>query len=214
MSEEFIREVDEDLRHQQMKNLWKKYGSYVIAFLVGTVLFVAGNVSLRNYNEGQYAKVADQYSAVEQSVTANDMDDALKKLGLLSDTDVVGYKILAAFREADIELSRNNNQKAVAVLDKLSKASDVDQYYRDLSALKAGMIILDDATFDDAQSRLTPLTIEGNPWKYMAKELLAMAAIKNGNMAEAKEILTQLEQDLEAPQDVKDRAKNFRSVID
>ena len=214
MSEEFIREVDEDLRHSQLTNVWKKYGPYLIAFLVGTVLFVAGNVTLKNYNESQYAKVADQYSMVEKSVAANNMDEALKNLEALSDTDVNGYQILVAFKEADIELENGNSEKAIAALDKLAGASGVDKIYRDLASLKSAMIALDTASYDDIKARLAPLTIEGNAWKYIAKELLAMSALASGNAEEAKNLLTQLEQDLEAPLDVKTRAKDFRSVIE
>ncbi len=214
MSEEFIREVDEDLRHKQLTNVWKKFGPYVMAFLVGTVLFVAGNVTLKNYNESQYAKVADKYSKVEQSVEANDMDEALKNLEALSDTNVNGYQILAAFKEADIELGKGNTETAIAALDKLGGAAGVDKVYRDLASLKAAMIALDSASYDEIKARLAPLTIEGNVWKYMAKELLAMAALASGNGEEAKNLLTQLEQDLEAPQQVKTRAKDFKSVIE
>lgn len=212
MSEEFIREVDEDLRQKQLHSIWKKYGPYVIAFLVGTVLFVAGNVTLKNYNEHKYAKVADQYSLAEQRVLANDMDVALQKLQALSDTDVAGYQVLIAFKEADIELERGNRDKAASALDMLANAAGVDKVYRDLASLKAAMIMLDTAPYDDTKSRLAPLTIEGNSWKYMAKELLAMAALANGNGEEAKRLLTELEQDLEAPQNVKIRAKDFKSV--
>ncbi len=214
MSEEFIREVDEDLRHSQLTNVWKKYGPYLMAFLVGTVLFVAGNVTLKNYNESQYAKVADQYSIVEQSVAANDMDTALKNLEALSDTDVNGYQILVAFKAAEIELEKGNVENAIAALDKLANANGVEKIYRDLASLKAAMMALDIESYDDIKTRLAPLTIEGNAWKYLAKELLAMSALAAGNGEEAKSLLTQLEQDLEAPQDVKNRAKDFKSVIE
>ncbi|VAV98154.1 hypothetical protein MNBD_ALPHA01-786 [hydrothermal vent metagenome] len=214
MSEEFIREVDEDLRQKQLTGIWKKYGPYVIAFLVGTVLFVAGNVTLKNYNESQYAKVADQYGLIEQSVQANDFDTAMSRLRALSDTDVSGYRILVAFKEAEIELERGNRDQALAALDSLVNAGGVDKVYRDLASLKAAMIALDNASYDDIKARLAPLTIEGNPWKYMAKELLAMAALADGQAQEAKRLLLELEQDLEAPQNIKDRAKDFKSVIE
>ncbi|PCI45172.1 MAG: hypothetical protein COB49_10360 [Alphaproteobacteria bacterium] len=214
MSEEFIRGVDEDLRHKQLTGIWKKYGPYVIAFLVGTVLFVAGNVTLKNYNENHYAQVADQYSKVEQSVLANDMDEALKNLAAMSDTGVDGYQILVAFKEADIELGKGNREQAIAALDKLTGASGVEKVYRDLASLKAAMIALDSASYDDIKRRLAPLTIEGNVWKYMAKELLAISALATGNGEEAKSLFLQLEQDLEAPQEIKNRARDFKSVIE
>jgi len=176
LSEEFIREVDEDLRQKQLTGIWKKYGPYVIAFLVGTVLFVAGNVTLKNYNESQYAKVADQYGLIEQSVQANDFDTAM-----------------------EIELERGNRDQALAALDSLVNAGGVDKVYRDLASLKAAMIALDNASYDDIKARLAPLTIEGNPWKYMAKELLAMAALADGQAQEAKRLLLELEQGISNP---------------
>lgn len=214
MSEEFIREVDEDLRHKQLTNIWKKYGSYLIAFLVGTVLFVAGNVTLKNYNESQYNKVANEYSKAMASAKANDTDAALKMLQKLSDEDVSGYQILAAFKQADIDLEKGDSDKAASVLGKLSDAADVDKVYRDLARLKAAMILSDTLSYDEIKARLAPLTIEGNIWKNMAKELLAMAALNSGNGEEAKRLLTELEEDLEAPADVKSRAKDFKSVIE
>jgi len=214
LSEEFIREVDEDLRHKQLTNLWQRYGGFIITFLVGIVLFVAGNVTLKNYNESKYATVADQYSLVEKSVVANDMNEALKNLQALSETKVDGYKILVGFKEAEIELQRGNQDKAVAALDKLTASSGVEKVYRDLASLKAAMIAMDTASYDEIKTRLAPLTIEGNSWKYVAKELMAMAALGAGQGDEAKQLLTELEQDLEAPADVKARAKDFRSVIE
>jgi len=214
LSEEFIREVDEDLRHKQLTNLWQRYGGFIITFLVGIVLFVAGNVTLKNYNESKYATVADQYSLVEKSVVANDMNEALKNLQALSETKVDGYKILVGFKEAEIELQRGNQDKAVAALDKLTASSGVEKVYRDLASLKAAMIAMDTASYDEIKTRLAPLTIEGNSWKYVAKELMAMAALGAGQGEDAKQLLTELEQDLEAPADVKARAKDFRSVIE
>lgn len=214
MSEEFIREVDEDLRHKQLTGLWKKFGPWVMAFLVAVVLFVAGNVTLRNYNESQYARVADQYADAEQSVKANDMDEALQKLQAIADTDVAGYRVMVAFKEAEIELGKGENVKAAAALDRLTGAVGVDKIYRDLARLKAAMILLDTATYDESAARLAPLTIEENPWKYIASELLATAAMANGRAEEARKILTELEQDLEAPPDVKERAKNYKSVLE
>jgi len=214
LSEEFIREVDEDLRHKQMMDVWKKYGSYLIAFLVGIVLFVAGNVTLKNYNEHHYADVAEKYGKVEKEITANDMDEALRGLESMSDTDVSGYQILVGFRTADIELEKGNKDKAIAALDKLAKKSDVDKIYRDLATLKAAMIAMDTASYDEIKTRLAPLMINGNAWEYMAKELLASAALSAGKTEEAKNLLTEIEQDLEAPEDVKVRAKEFKSVIE
>jgi hypothetical protein len=127
---------------------------------------------------------------------------------------VDGYQILVALKLADVDLNKGDKDKAVAALDKLASASDVEMVFRDLARLKAAMILLDTASYEDMQKRLAPLTVEGNTWKYMAKELLAMSAIAAGKIEDGKKLLVELEQDLEAPQDVKRRAKDFQSVIE
>ena len=51
MSEEFIREVDEELQEEKYAKIWRKIGPYVISLAIGIVLFTSGVVFWNNYTE-------------------------------------------------------------------------------------------------------------------------------------------------------------------
>lgn len=213
MSEEFIREVDEDLRHKQLTNLWKKYGRYFITLLVGIVLFVAGNVGYKNYNEGLYGELATQYGASLKAIEESNTENALNRLKEVSGKEVEGFEILSAFKQAELHTSLGDKQAAVASLDILASSEIAPDVYRDLARLQAAMILLDNASYEAISTRLTPLAVSGNPWQYIAKEMMAMAAAQSGNPEEAKRLLSELAEDLEVPDNIKFRAKQFNSVI-
>ena len=39
---DILRQVDEDLRNERISNLWKKYGLYLISFIIIIVVLIIG----------------------------------------------------------------------------------------------------------------------------------------------------------------------------
>ncbi|WP_321391415.1 tetratricopeptide repeat protein [Emcibacter sp.] len=214
MSEEFIREVDEDLRHHQLASLWKKYGKYVIAVAVAIVLFVAATQGYKKYTESKYLDVASQYAAALENIESGNQQQAMAVLSALSDKDVPGYEILSAMKQAELHLQNGDKSLAVGVLDKMSKNTDIGDFYRDLASLQAATILMDEATYEETTARLEPLLERGNQMRYLARELLAMSAIQNGDIEKARGLLRDLSEDLETPEQVKFRADQLITVIE
>ena len=46
MSEEFVREVDEDIKEEERIKLWKKVFPYVVSISLGIIIFTSGYVFL------------------------------------------------------------------------------------------------------------------------------------------------------------------------
>ncbi|WP_417318075.1 tetratricopeptide repeat protein [Emcibacter sp.] len=214
MSEEFIREVDEDLRHQQLTAFWKNYGKYVIAVAVGIVIFVAGSQGYKKYTEGKYLDVSEQYTAALDNIGSGNQQQALVKLKELSDKDVEGYTVLSAMKRAELHLGNGEQALAVGILDGLAKNSGVGEFYRDLASLQAATILMDESSYEETTARLEPLLERRNEMHYLAKELLAMAAIQSGDLEKAKGLLRDLSEDLETPEQVKFRADQLITVIE
>ena len=103
---------------------------------------------------------------------------------------------------------------AVSALDALAASGDVDQVYRDLARFQAATMLIDTATYGDIKARLDPLTREGNTWQFLALEMLAMSALRNGDSAEAREVLTSLVENLETPATIKLRAEQLLNIIE
>ena len=51
MSEEFIKEVDEDLKEEKRIKLWKKVLPYVLGFSFGVILLTSSFVFWQNYTK-------------------------------------------------------------------------------------------------------------------------------------------------------------------
>ena len=69
-SEEFIREVDEELRRDRIAMLWRRYGSVVLAVAVLIVLGTAGKVGWDQWRHRQGAAEAMRFVAAERALAA------------------------------------------------------------------------------------------------------------------------------------------------
>lgn len=56
MTDQFIQEIQEDLRREKALKLWKRYGPYVIGVLVAVVIATAAVVGWQQYQQAQRAK--------------------------------------------------------------------------------------------------------------------------------------------------------------
>ena len=63
---DIFQEVDEEVRREQLKKLWARYGNYIVAACVVVVLAVGG---WRGYEWWQSKRAAESGAAFEQAVT-------------------------------------------------------------------------------------------------------------------------------------------------
>lgn len=206
MSDEFIQDVDEDLRREQLTSLWKFWGKYVIGLAVGIVLFVAINWRLTEYREGQYGEQAVAY---EKAVAASEVS----ALQVLEKEGSEGYQILAVFKRAQLSLKENNKAAAAEILFDFAKNANVEKIYRDLATLQGAMHVGQEKTYEEMKNILAPLTVEDNRLRFLSREFLALTALKDGNTEEARRLLTELSQNLELPPVFKERVDQLLGVI-
>ena len=105
MSDEFIREVDEDIRQRQINDLWKKYGKFVIGIAFGIVAIVAGRAIYSSVIESKYSEQASLYS---QAISMNE-NEISSALDPLLNGDVQAYEILATFKKSKLALENGIN---------------------------------------------------------------------------------------------------------
>ena len=103
-SDQFIDEVDEDLKRERHQELWNKYGRWVIAAVMLVILGVAASVGLRHYTANRTAKAALAYAAAV-AMPAGKSDESLKALKTLVDEGPSGFAELARLQQA-AQLSR------------------------------------------------------------------------------------------------------------
>ena len=210
MSDAFIREVEADIRHKQISDLWKRYGKLVIGMAVGIVLVVAGRSLYTYIVEGKYNRQAEAYTDALK-LPADSQSSALDPI-IASGVD--GYEIVASFKKAQLALEKDDKAGAVAVLDNFIKNADVADVYKDMANIQAAIIELDTASTDAIRSRLALILNGDTSFKYLAAELIALSELNSGDNEAAKTSLQSLISNADAPAPVKNRAEQYLSVIE
>lgn len=209
----FTREVDEELRRDQLAKLWEKYNTLILGGAVAILVAVAGNQLLQSRRIAAEQAAGASFEAAQRLVSASKFDEASKAFQDLAQSGPAGYAALASLQTAAIDAKQGRTEQALATFEKLAKTSGTEPLLRDFAKLQAAAIRASSADFTEMQNRLNDLAAAENPWHATARELLATAALKAGKTSEARSLFEQLLSDRRTPPSVKERARIAMSRI-
>jgi hypothetical protein len=213
MSEDNIfREVDEDLRREQMTALLDKYGVYM---LIGGAVIVAIVGGYNGYSWWAAKRAAENgaaYYQASQLVEAKKNPEALKAFSTIAAERSGGYRTLAELEVAAIHAQEGRKADAVAMYDRIAQ-SGADATLRDFARLQAATLRLDEADRAEMVRRLEGLNTDNNAWRYSARELLGLAAFRSGNAGESEKIFSQILGDAGAPAEIRKRAEAMLALL-
>jgi hypothetical protein len=195
---DIFNEVDEELRREQLKKLWERYGILIIAL---AVLFVAAVGGWRGYQWLEAKKAAEAGAAFNAAAVLSEQgqhQEAEAAFAKIAADGTANYRVLAKLREA-ATLARRDPKAAVAIYDALAADPNLDQTQRDLAASRAGYILVDTVSYDELKTRLEPLTAAGRTFRHSARNLLALAAWRANNTAEMQRWIDMVLADTETP---------------
>lgn len=211
MADNIFDEVDEEVRREKLRQFWDRYGLYLIA---AAALFVIAVGGWRGYEFWQNREAARSGSAFEAAIALGDAgksEEAEKAFAQIAKDGSAGYRALARFR-ATAALAQHDPAAAVRDYDEMAR-SDISQTLRDLAALRAGFLEVDRATFPEVRKRLDPLAEPGRAFRHTARELLAFAAWKAGDVQSAKRYVDMLANDAETPQATRARSDMLAALL-
>ncbi len=208
---DIFREVDEEVRRSQAEALWSRYGALVIGL---AALLVAGVGGYRYFQWQKERAAAEAGAQFEAALTLAQTGKTAEGEAALAKIAVEGsgaYKALAQFRVAS-ELAKRDAAGAMRAFDAIAADPAVDGALRDIARLRAGAIAVDGQPLAEAERRLQPLIGDGNAFRHQARELLAAAAVKAGEMAKAQQALDAIIIDRQAPPELRSRAETLIGV--
>lgn len=209
---DIFQEVDEEVRREQLKKLWQRYGNYFIALIV---LIIVGVAAWRGYDWWENKKAAEAGSAFEQAVMLAESgkhQEAEAAFAKLSTDSTASYRILARLREA-AELAATDRAAAIKAYDEIAADRSAGQVIQDLATVRAGFLRVDTASYGDMRARLEPLTAPDRPFRYSARELLALSAWREGDMGAARQWTDAILKDPQTPPDARSRASVLSELI-
>jgi len=209
---DIFREIDEELRRDNLLKLWSRYGRYVVALAVLVLVVAGGIVAWRDHQLSERRAQSTRYAAALSFVRESKNAEAAKVFATVAQ-EGGGYADLASFEEAEL-LARSGDRKgAVASYDRIAVASELDPAFRDLAVLLSVLHDMPDADPQAMIDRLAPMTRAGNPWRPTALELTAAARLKSGDKSGALALYRSLADDLAAPQGLRARAAEMAAAL-
>jgi len=214
MSDEdnIFREVDEEMRREQLAALWDKYGIFVIVG-AALIVLVVGGYSVNNWwQKEQAAENGQTYYQALQLLNQNKDAEALSAFGEIANSAGGGYETLSRLQMAALHAEQGRTSEAVAMYDRIAE-SGADQILRDYAALQGAALRIDEADQAEIEKRLDGLNTDTNPWRYSATELLALAAFRSGNTSESETLYNQILSDPSAPAQIRQRAEAMLALL-
>ena len=209
---DIFHEVDEEVRREQLKKLWERYGGYLVA---ACIMVVIGIGAWRGYEWWQAKQAAQSGAAFEQAAMLAESGkhrEAAAAFAKLSADGAGGYRMLARLREAG-ELASGDPKAAVAAYDAIAAQSQAGQIVRDLAAVRAGYLLVDTAPYSEVLQRLELVTAPDRAFRHSAREILALSAWKAGDTAAARRWTEMMMSDPQTPPGPRSRAEMLSELI-
>ena len=209
-----FREIDEELRQEQFAKLWKRYGKIFITGAILVVACVAGYKAWENYDRTNRSELGERLTATLRLGSGGNAEAALDALKTFSAEATDGYKMLSGFQAAALLAENGDTEGATAAYDKLAGDSAIDPIYRDLAILLGAIQRMNNGEDTTSlKSVLAPLALDTNPWRYSARELMAVVAQQSGEHDTARKLFKALSEDATTPQGIRQRAGEMLSAL-
>ncbi|MFN3717310.1 MAG: tetratricopeptide repeat protein [Rhizobium rhizophilum] len=206
-NDSFIREVNEELRSDQVRNAWKRYSRIIIGAAVVIVLGTAGHRLWTHWDSTQASDAGDKFLAALTLADQGKRDEAEAALQALEQDGYGAYGILARFRVASVLAEKGEPAGAIASFKSIGEDSSIPEAVRNTAKVRAAWLLVDTGTYEDVSAMVEAMATPNNAMRHAAREALGLAAYKAGDMTRAREWFEQIIEDAEAPRNVANRAQ-------
>jgi hypothetical protein len=212
-SDNIFREVEEDMRREQLARMWDKYGVFVLGAAVAVILVVGAFSGYAWWQAKQASENGAAFFQARQQVEEQKYKEAGEALAKLSKDAPRGYRALATLETATVHVKEGRKADAVAAYDSVVADSGADPVLKDFARIQGAALRVDEAEPAEIAKRLGTLDADNNPWRYSARELLALSAYRSGNSAESEKLFTRILSDPLAPAEMRKRAESMLALI-
>jgi hypothetical protein len=212
-NETFYREVDEELRREQLTGTWKRYGKWIVAAVLLFLAALAGFLYWQQQKELRAGEHGEQLTALFEDIQAGKTKGAEGKLDALANESGPGYRAAALLTKADLAVTQGNEAAALATFRQVAEDDDVAAPWRELALIRQTAIEFDKIPPATVIQRLQPLAQAGNPWFGSAGEMVAVAHLKQQRPQQAAGIFAAMAKDENIPESIRSRALQMAGAL-
>jgi len=209
----FLREVDENLRRDELQALAKKYAGWLVGALILFLVAVGGWLYWQEHQRSKSAEQSEIMAQTYQDVGRRQLATVPQRLDTLAGEGGDVVRASALYARAAVAIDQNDRKLALQKYREISEDKGLAQPHRDLALLRATTLEFDSIKPEEVIARLQPLVKPGEPWYGSAGELTAMAYIKQGKKAEAGRLFAAIAADKQVPDSIRARAVQIAGTL-
>jgi hypothetical protein len=215
ITETFVREVDENLRRDQMRDFAQKYGGWLIAAAVLFLAAAGGFIYWQNWRAQQTEKQVEELSQTFTDIGAGKTGAASQQKldALAKDSGSSAVRATAMFARAALAMQQNDIKLATAKYREIAGDDSLPKPFRDAALIRQTSLEFDSLKPEEVITRLQPLAKKGEPWFGSAGELTAIALMKQGKSKEAGALFASIAADKQVPDEIRARSVQIASTL-
>lgn len=184
-------EVSEELKQDQLKQIWNNYSKYIIS--VALIIFISA-LGYFFYDKWKLEKLEVSSSKFFSGIEKLEKKEFLSSIEIFSkgvDQDHKGYKTLSLFGIAEAYFKIGKVDEMVLSYKSIYENQNIDIYYRDLARLLS--VMKDNVSSFETQTKiLEPILNSPSKLQLLAAELEIMLFIRFNKIDEAKLSISKL----------------------
>jgi hypothetical protein len=209
----FIREVNEELRSEQLQTAWKRFRPLIIGLAVLIVFGVAGSSLYQWWEARQSSASGDRFLTAIKNANDKKSAEAMAELEALTKDGFGSYPVLARMRLATLKAEQGDAKAAAADFLAIGKDGAVPTAIRNVAKIRAAWLMVDTASYAEVAGQIEELAGAAAPMRHSARETLGLTAYKAGDFAKARDWFQKIVDDNDAPAGARNRARMMIGMI-
>jgi hypothetical protein len=209
----FFREVDEELRREQLTSFGRRYGRAVLIAVAVALAALAGFLYWQHHRAKEAGLDSEALSGALADLGQGKTGPAKVQLDRLAGSSREVYRASARLTLAAAAAERNDLKGAAQQFAAVAADGDIPAPFRDLALIRQTALEFDTLPPAQVISRLAPLAVAGNPWFGSAGEMVAVSHLKLNQPAKAAPIFAAIARDATVPETLRSRSARVAAVL-
>ena len=209
----FIREVDEEVRRDRLKQIWRLYGRWIVLAVVAGLAILAAGLYWLGDEAKKAGDTGEKFVQALGKIETGDVAGANPALDALAAGGQPGYQALALLTKAANATQAGDTETALKHYRQVVADSSLAVPFRDLALIRQTRLEFDTLKPEAIVARLQSLSVPGNAWFGVAGEMTAIAQMRAGKPALAEPLFTAIANDATLEQSLRSRAAQMATAL-
>ncbi len=213
LQDAFIEEVNEDLKNDQLKQIWDKYGLHIIIVIVAVLVAAVSFESIKAWRIRHHQENSNVYAYAASLSEQGKIEESNNVLKTIAENNNGIYADAARMQLAKNYAESGKTEEAQKVLQEIADDGSSNPQVKNVAIIKLAAMQVETASYDDLAKMLEPV-LQNKNWSGMGKSLLALSALHKKDYAKARQLYDEISADAGAPDSLKAEAQDMIAILD